>query len=82
MALIEGKYLASLFVQEAPTGAIDGVNVTFNLGFVPAVGAAVNLFLDGVKLRTPFHYSIAGQVITMVDAPILGQDLEANYIKA
>lgn len=82
MAVIEGKYLSSLFVREAPTGAIDGSNTSFAISQLPAAANALHLFLDGVKLRPTTHYSLSGTTITMVDAPIVGQDLEANYIHA
>lgn len=82
MSSIVGRYLGPLFVQEAPSGSINGSNVTFGLTYAPAAGAAVQLVLDGLVLTPVTHYSISNQTITMVDAPVLGQDLEASYIKA
>jgi hypothetical protein len=35
------------FVQETPTGNIDGVNTTFTLSQTPTANSGVSLFLNG-----------------------------------
>jgi len=82
LSRIVGKYLAPLFVEEAPTGAINGSNVTFTLSQAASDPNAVQLTLDGVVLTPITHYSISGTTITMADAPASGQNLRARYIRA
>lgn len=71
-------------VQEAPTGAVDGVNVTFTLSQVPAANASVDLSLDGVTQRQGggLEYTLSGTTITMATAPLavpIPQTLWALY---
>lgn len=82
MSSIVGQYLSPLFVQEAPAGAINGSNTAFVLSFTPAGNQCVQLSLDGVVLTLTLHYTLSGVNITMVDAPSLGQNLQAQYLKA
>lgn len=67
--------------DEAPAGAVNGVNVTFTLSLVPADTSTLNLYQNGLHLHAPTHYSLAGSTITMVAAPAPGSDLWANYRK-
>lgn len=82
MSSIIGKYMGPLFVVEAPSGAINGSNVTFTLSETPAANSAVKLTLDGIELVPTTHFTLSGTTITMADAPSLGQNLQASYIKA
>lgn len=65
--------------QETPTGAINGVNVTFTLGTAPTSLAAFSLYQDGLLLEPTADYSVSGTTITMVTAPNFGQTLYAVY---
>jgi hypothetical protein len=82
LSSIIGQYLGPLFMQEVPTGDIDGANVTFTLSQLPASPGAVQLSLDGIVLAPTVHYTISGVTITMIDAPVTGQNLQAQYIRA
>ncbi len=55
----------------APTGVIDGANVTFAL---PAVPALLILFQNGVVTTA---FTLTGLTITMTTAPIVGDTLLA-----
>lgn len=59
------------WIQEAPAGAVDGVNVTFTLSQTPVAAAAVNLSNDGVTQRQGggLEYTISGVTITMAAPP-------------
>lgn len=62
-----------------PTGAVNGVNVTFTLSPIPN-GLFVLLFRNGL-LQAPagVDYSISGATITFVTAPLTGDNLLAVY---
>lgn len=69
--------------QEAPSGTINGSNVTFTLANTPAQALSVVLSLDGVILRQGIglDYTISTATITMASAPAVGQILWAIYVK-
>ena len=70
--------------QEAPSGAINGVNVNFSLANTPSQSYAVDLIQNGRTLAqgspaSAFDYSIAGPLITMALAPASGSFLWSKY---
>lgn len=73
--------VAANHIQEIPSGTVNGSNVTFTLGFTPANGAAVQLFVDGLlQLQgAGLDYTISGSTITFVAAPATGQTIRAVY---
>jgi hypothetical protein len=70
-----------MFEQETPTGAVNGLNVTFTLAFTPLENEAVKVYLDGLLLRQGTDYTISGSTITMTTAPALAQQIWAEYIQ-
>lgn len=62
---------------EVPTGSIDGANKDFTLVDTPDP-ASVNVYLNGV-LQNHNEYSVAGDVITMTEAPYVGDYLIIDY---
>lgn len=74
---------ARIVSNEAPAGAIDGVNVTFTLAFPPVVGS-VKVRLNGLG-QVPGagnDYTISGSVVTYLAAPKTGDSVLVDYIKA
>lgn len=67
--------------QEAPSGAVNGVNVTYTLSGTPLSAAGVVLWLDGIVQYQGggLDYTISGGTITMATAPSTGQTLWATY---
>lgn len=65
--------------QEPLSGLVNGVNVTFTITQTPTSDDAFQLYQNGVLLRRVTHYTRAGTTITMVAAPVVGQDLDAVY---
>lgn len=59
-------------IQEAPSGTVNGVNVTFTLSQTPTADAVVNLSLDGVGQRQGIglEYTISGATITFALPPL------------
>lgn len=65
--------------QEAVSGTVDGVNVTFTVSQTPINDDSFQLYQNGVLLRRVTHYTRSGVTITMITAPVSGQDLDAVY---
>lgn len=65
-------------LNEAPTGAVDGVNVAFDLANTPTA-AGIALFLNGLLQTPTTDYTLAGDTITMLAAPLVGDVLLALY---
>lgn len=57
-------------VNETPSGAMDGTNVTFTLAYEPLAGTQM-LFYNGMLQKPGIgnDYTITGQTITMADPP-------------
>lgn len=64
--------------NEVPTGTINGTNTNFSLANSPATGS-VTLYLNGVRLKPTDDYTISGANITMVTAPVSGDNFLADY---
>jgi hypothetical protein len=79
--LLRGKFIANIFVQETPSGTVDGVNTSFTTTHNPIFISAHLLFVNGILLRQGVHYTISGNTITMTLAPASGQVLISVYIK-
>lgn len=70
---------ASTVFQEAPTGAVNSINVTYTLPHTPTANANVSLYLDGIIQYQGIDYTISGATITMTAAPVTNQTLWAVY---
>ena len=55
------------------TGAINGINKTYTLSATPGSVNAFQLIFNGVTLERTEDYSLVGNVVTMVSAPIAGK---------
>lgn len=67
--------------NEIPSGAINGVNVTFTLAHAPTSGS-LRLYQNGLRLRAGASndYTLSGNTITMNNAPTTGDWLLADYV--
>jgi len=74
------KY-GNLIANETPSGAINGTNTAFTLANGSAYGLA--LFLNGQLMEpgTGNDYTVSGNAITMLFAPLAGDKLRASYFK-
>lgn len=79
---LNGKWISNIFVQETPTGTVDGVNTSFATTNNPIFTSAHLLFVNGLLLKQGTHYSISGNTITMSIAPAIGQQLMSIYIRS
>lgn len=70
----------TFITRETPTGAVDGVNVTFTLANTPTAGSE-QVFLNGI-LQEPGagnDYTIASGTITYLTAPSTGDRIRVSY---
>lgn len=81
MSGLDAKFLKRFWVDETPSGTINGSNTAFTLAQTPLENDSVELYQDGLKLTYTTDYTISGTSITMVTAPVVGQSLRANYIR-
>ena len=65
--------------REVPTGAINGINTSFTLSIVPLSDDHVSIYVDG-RMLNDSEVTISGQNITLIEAPVVGQDVFAWYI--
>ena len=67
--------------QGAPTGSINGSNVTFTLSPTPSASANVNCFENGLQQRQGAgnDYTISGATITYLTAPPTGTTLNCLW---
>ncbi len=74
---------ASNFVQEVPSGTVNGSNTSFTLANTPGAAASVLCHLDGLVLTQGGgnDYTISGATITMATAPATSQTLWCYYVK-
>ena len=74
------KY-GNLIANETPSGAVNGTNTAFTLANGSAYGLA--LFLNGQLMEpgTGNDYTVSGNAITMLFAPLAGDKLRASYFK-
>ena len=78
---LNANLIKRAWVDETPSGTVDGSNTTFALSQTPFdSGDAVQVFLNGLKQDRTADWSISGTTITFVTAPALGQSVRVNYI--
>ena len=81
MSRLDAIALKDFWVDETPSGTINGSNTAFTLSQTPNENESVNLYLDGLKLTAGVDYTLSGSSITMTTAPAIAQLLRANYIR-
>ena len=82
MSLLNAKWMAEHFEQEVPSGAVNGANKIFTLSKVPHSTKAVIVLLNSQVQYQVSDYTVdVDGVITFVEAPVLGQEPYAFYMK-
>lgn len=81
MARVDADFLKKFFVDETPTGSVDGLNTDFTLANSPFDAVdAVQVFVNGIKYDQGTDWTISGSTISFAVAPSLGQNIRVNYI--
>jgi len=77
-AIESGSYFYENIV---PAGVMNGVNVTFVLPFVPNPSTSLSLSYNGARQKEGAlgDFTLAGDTITLVNPPISGDILLANF---
>lgn len=65
-------------INEIPSGLINGSNAIFTLASLP-IPDTEEVFLNGLKQLKPQDYNILGQTITLINSPMVGENLVVNY---
>jgi hypothetical protein len=66
-------------VSEVPSGTINGSNKDFIITYEPITGS-LKVFIDSL-IDVNFSYVSLTKTITMVDAPVVGQNIRVVYNK-
>jgi hypothetical protein len=69
-----------IYVDEIPSGVMDGANTIFILSQMP-INGTLSLHLNGIKQKSgvSYDYTISGTVITYNEPPQAGDTLYADY---
>jgi hypothetical protein len=78
---LNALWLKRFWVDETPSGTIDGSNTQFSLAETPLENDAVDVYIDGLKQTPGVDYTISGSDITFSAAPQLGQTVRVSYIR-
>lgn len=75
--------ITELVLNEAPAGAVDGVNAEFTLAYTPATASSVMLWLNGQLLTQGVgkDFTVASQTVSMLFPPQSGDILLTMYTK-
>jgi hypothetical protein len=65
--------------EETPSGTVNGSNTAFTLAHSPTPTASLELFKNSILQQVTTDYTLSGTVLTMVTAPVTGDELYAFY---
>ena len=84
MALTSSKWFRNFFVQETPSGTVNGVNDTFTLTHTPVFNSMHMLHVNGLLLSQGVHYTLSGNTITFLSGfiPATASHLLSVYIRS
>lgn len=69
-----------MWIQETPSGLINGVNLVYTLSAPAKQAASTFVFLTGLFVP-PAAYSVVGSTVTFVVAPAISSVLTVAYIR-
>lgn len=78
---LDGRFLKDFWVQETPSGLINGLNTSFTFSQTPKEAACVMVFLGGLLLNSALDYSITGTTLTFTIAPPNLSILRVIYVR-
>jgi hypothetical protein len=66
---------------ETPAGATDGANRSFSVAQIPLPAASLEVFRNGIRMKSGVDYTVTGGVITFQPAatPQIGDSLQCSY---
>lgn len=78
---IDGKFITKGWVQEVPSGTVNGSNTTFTISFAPRELDALEVYVDGLRQRKTTDFTFSGTTITFVSAPVTDQYVYVEYFQ-
>lgn len=81
MSRLNAAWLKRFWVDETPSGSVNGSNTLFVVAQTPLENDSVDVYLDGLKKTPGVDYTISGSNITFTTAPVLGQIVRVSYIR-
>lgn len=75
--------LVSIVDAETPAGTVNGLNATFTLASTPVPAASLQLYRNGILLKSGLDYNLTANSVTFVPVavPRLGDVVQASYRK-
>ncbi len=81
MSRVDAEFLKKMWVDETPSGAVNGSNTAFTLSQTPFdSNDTIQVFVNGIKRDRVTEWTVSGTTVTFVTAPALGQSVRVNYI--
>lgn len=81
MSRVDARFDQKFYVDETPSGTVNGSNQAFTLSQTPVDPLdSVKVFLDGIKRDYTTEWTISGTTITFVTAPVVGQTVRVEYV--
>jgi hypothetical protein len=74
------KVINPTWVQEVPSGTINGTNTNFTLSYTPRDSNSLLVFKNGLVVPNS-EYSLSNNTITFNTAPSINDTLYAYYLK-
>ena len=77
---IDAEHLKKFWVQETPSGTVNGSNTAFTISQTPVEGEAVMVFLNGLLQKRTTDWTLSGTTITFTVAPATSSTLDVFFI--
>jgi len=75
------KLLKDFFVQETPSGVINGINQNFSISYAQDENHAVMFFMNGLLLKQGTDYNISGTTLTTTFFVPVAAILSVFYVR-
>lgn len=81
MSRVSARFLQKFWVNEVPSGTVNGSNTAFTITQIPSEDEAIILSVNGLIQQLTTDYSISGNTITFVTAPATASSVRVSYVR-
>ena len=81
MSTIDARGIQKIWVQEVPTGTVNGSNTNFTLSQTPVEADAMLVFLNGIQQKKTTDWTVSGTTLIFVVAPAVAQQITVQYVQ-
>lgn len=81
MSTVDARGLQKIWIQETPTGTVNGSNVNFTLSQIPVEADAMLVFLNGIQQKKTTDWTVSGTTLIFVVAPSVAQQITVQYVQ-